>query len=329
MVIEEGDFMKKIVLLEPCISSLNLGDYIIVESVKRELRFLLDQAFVVEQSTQTPIMHFYQKGDRRLKLSREADYKFVCGSNLIWQNMLSPTPQWNFNFFNCENVKNSILVGVGSTTTKKKVNLYTKTLYNNVLSKNYIHSVRDEATKKRLESIGIKAINTGCATMWGLNKKHCEQIPVSKSDNVVFTLTDYLKNEELDKKLIKLLIKNYERVYFWPQGLGDMQYIKHLGFENSVEVISPNLEAMDNLLIQGNIDYIGTRLHGGIYAMQHFIRSIILIIDNRAREMGLNYSIPVTEREDFNRIDELINSSWETSIKINEKNINEWKSQFK
>ena len=57
--------MEKIVLLEPCISSLNLGDYIIVDSVKRELAFLLNDAFVVEQPTQTPIMHFYQKNDAR------------------------------------------------------------------------------------------------------------------------------------------------------------------------------------------------------------------------------------------------------------------------
>ena len=143
--------MKKIVLLEPSISSLNLGDYIIVESVKRELSYLTNGAFVVEQPTQIPLMHFYQNKDKRLLLAKDSDFKFVCGSNLIWQNMLNPSPQWNFNAFNCFNIEGSVLVGAGSSTTREHINLYTQLLYKKVLSNKYVHSVRDEATRKRLE----------------------------------------------------------------------------------------------------------------------------------------------------------------------------------
>ncbi|WP_279123863.1 polysaccharide pyruvyl transferase family protein [Holdemania filiformis] len=321
--------MEKIVLLEPCISSLNLGDYIIVDSVKRELAFLLNDAFVVEQPTQTPIMHFYQKNDARLVLARQADAKFVCGSNLMWQNMLNPTPQWNFNVFNNENIKDSILVGVGSSTTRDTVNWYTKHAYRNVLSKKYIHSVRDEATKKRLESIGISAINTGCATMWRLDKNHCAQIPKSKSNRVVFTLTDYLKKKELDLKLISILENKYDEVYFWPQGYSDFRYISELGYSNKVKIISPNLEAMKELLKEGNIDYVGTRLHGGIFAMQHFARSIILIIDNRAREMKEHYNIPAIERNDLSRLEKMIDTAWSTNVNIDTDRIKMWKEQFK
>lgn len=321
--------MKKIVLFEPSISSLNIGDYIIVDSVKRELSFLLKNAYIIEQPTQTPIMHYYQKRDPRLKLSRSSDYKFVCGSNLIWQNMFSMNPQWNINLFNCKNSINSILVGVGSGTTKNKMNFYTKFLYHKVLSNKFLHSVRDEATCNRLKSIGINCINTGCVTTWCLTKEHCKRIPVSKSNNVVFTLTDYEKDEKSDKELIELLLKNYETVYFWPQGVGDYDYIEFLGYSSRINIISPNLESMHDLLFKGNIDYVGTRLHGGIYAMQNYIRSIIIIVDNRAREMRERYNLPTIERENIQDLDKMINSNWKTNININEKAITEWKNQFR
>lgn len=321
--------MKKIVLLEPSISSLNLGDYIIVDSAKRELSFLTKDAYIIEQPTQTPIMHFYQKNDARLQLSKDADYKFVCGSNLIWQNMLCKAPQWNFNFFNCSNIKSSILVGVGSGSTKEKLNLYTRKLYDKVLNKDYYHSVRDEATKKRLESIGIKVINTGCITTWCLTEEHCKKIPKKKSNRVVFTLTDYDKNVEEDKAFIEILLRNYDNVFFWPQGVGDYKYISSLGYLEKVNVIPANLESMRSLLAEGNIDYIGTRLHGGIFAMQNYIRSIILVIDNRAREMKEHYNLPTVERKKLDILEDMILSSWETNINIDEKAIEMWKEQFK
>ena len=63
-----------------------------------------------------------------------------------------------------------------------------------LLSKTYLHSVRDEYTKDMLERIGIKnVINTGCPTMWSLTEEHCKQIPIKKSNSVVFTITDYNK----------------------------------------------------------------------------------------------------------------------------------------
>lgn len=321
--------MKKIVLLEPSISSLNMGDYIIVESVKKELEFLLNGAFIIEQPTQTPIMHFYQRNDNRLVSTRESDYKFVCGSNLIWHNMLNPNSQWNYNVFNCCNIEGAILVGVGSSTTRTKVNLYTKMLYNKVLNKNYIHSVRDEATKKRLESIGIKAINTGCATMWSLTESHCNEIPQEKADKVVFTLTDYCKNKDDDRKFVDILCKNYNDVYFWPQGSNDYNYAMELCILDKVKILNPDIESLRKLLISGNIDYIGTRLHGGIFAMQNKVRTIILIVDNRAREIKDDYSIPAIERSDIYALEKMINSNWRTTININEDRINLWKAQFK
>ena len=117
--------------------------------------------------------------------------------------MLTHFPQWNINLFNYQPLKGSILVGVGAGKGSK-VNTYTKILYSKVLSHRFIHSVRDERTKDILEDMGFKAINTGCASLWLLTPEFCKDIPTTKADEVVFTLTHHAKNFEKDHFLIKL-----------------------------------------------------------------------------------------------------------------------------
>ena len=123
-------------------------------------------------------------------------------------------------------------------------------------------------------------------------------------------------------------MKNYKEVYYWPQGIGDYEYIEKIGYLDRVKIVPANLESMRTLLKMGDIDYVGTRLHGGIFAMQNFVRSIILIIDNRAREMREHYNLPTIERENIDELEHLINSSWDTNINININAIKKWKNQF-
>ena len=73
--------MKKIKLYSPGISSLNVGDEIIVDSIKKEMNFLFDDSLCIELSTHTPLSRFY------MKAIGEVDYSFVCGSNLLMGNM--------------------------------------------------------------------------------------------------------------------------------------------------------------------------------------------------------------------------------------------------
>ena len=126
----------------------------------------------------------YQK---KLSVFKDADYKFLCGTNALYTNMLRPLPTWNINLLDCGLAKKTICLGAGIGINSKKVNLYTRTLYNKVLSHEYTHSVRDEKTKKFLEELGFKAINTGCPTLWGLTPEHCADIPKEKGKRVIYT----------------------------------------------------------------------------------------------------------------------------------------------
>lgn len=322
--------MNKNVLFDTSSGSLNMGDYIIAESVEKVLNKVFKGDFFARYGTHTPVTHFYQniKRNGAIKYFDSAKYKFVAGTNLLNYNMMLPWNNWNVNIFNYRPYKNLILVGVGMNPNSKKVNWYTKLLYKKVLSKEYVHSTRDERTKVFLESIGLKAINTGCATLWSLDKEKCSKIPTKKSDKVIFTLTDYCRDKQKDQQLIDTLLKNYQKVYFWIQGSSDYDYISSFDNYEKIELVSPNLKSFKEILENGNIDYVGTRLHAGIYAMQHLVRSIIIIVDNRARDMKKNYSIPTLERNNIEKLDELINCEFETDINLDFDKIEEWKNQF-
>lgn len=78
-----------------------------------------------------------------------------------------------------------------------------------------------------------------------------------------------------------------------------------------------------------DVEYVGTRLHAGMYAMQHKKRSIIIAIDHRVRDMNTVYAINIIERENIYDLEKKINSCFVTDINLNEDNIRKWKSQFR
>lgn len=321
--------MKKIVLFDPSYGTSNLGDFIINEAIMREMKFLFSSNYLARYSTHTPLMHLHQllKKNPISKSCAPEHLKFLGGSNIFKHDLFKYTLDWNINIFTKDLYRNSVSLGGGCQGNPITTNAYTKFIYKSILSKEYIHSTRDEKTKAFLESLGFKAVNTGCPTLWGLSSEFCKSIPTKKSKDVVFTLTEYLDSSN-DQKLVDTLTKSYRNVYFWIQGSEDLKYLRTLKNTESIKLVSPNLEAYKEVLMQGDVDYVGTRLHAGIYAMQHKVRSIILIVDNRARDMQNTYNINAIERDSINNLEQMIQSEFATNIKVDQKKIEEWKSQF-
>lgn len=322
--------MKKIMILDTSVGSLNIGDEIINDSIRKNWPELFSQNYICKYPTHTPPHSWWQQliHGKQFSLYEDMDYKFLCGTNALYTNMVRPYPTWNVHLWNCGVYKNTILLGVGAGINSKNVNLYTKTLYKKTLSRDAIHSTRDEYTKELLIKLGYNAVNTGCPTIWGLTPEHCLDIPHKKAENVVFTLTSAHGDLKNDQLMIDLLLKNYEKVFFWPQQCSDMYYLKSLNAKG-VTIITPNLPAYDNIL-DCNIDYVGTRLHGGIRSLQHKNRSIIISIDYRAENMAKNYSLPVIDRKNIgDQLETFINSDFKTEINgIDWLKIQKWKSQF-
>ena len=107
-----------------------------------------------------------------------------------------------------------------------------------------------------------------------------------------------------------------------------MDYLNTLKNIKDIEIVAPALEAFAEVLDNNDIDYIGTRLHGGIFAIQHKKRVIIITLDNRARNIQKVNNINVLERENMDKLESLIKSSFKTDIWVDFEVINKWKSQF-
>ena len=257
-------------------------------------------------------------------------YSFVAGTNLLSsKHNIVRANQWNINIYDAIKFKRVILMGAGWTNYQDKVTRLAKFIYKNALEAEMLHSVRDNYTKKKLELIGItNVVNTGCPTMWKLTPKHCKDIPKTKANNVVMTLTDYRKDREKDKKLINILKENYHKVYCWIQGSNDAEYINSLS--NDIDLLSPTLKAFDTLLdSEIDLDYIGTRLHAGIRAIQKKRRTIVIGVDNRALEKKKDFNINVINRNELDKLNECINGEIYTDIKLDFKAIERWKNQYR
>lgn len=277
-----------------------------------------------------------------LKMQKIVEYNLLCGTNCLSSRMWY-RPSWAVNIFTAKFIKPTITLGVGWGAYQNKPDLYTKFLLNKLLCKESLLSVRDEYTKNKLEEAGFdNVINTSCLTMWTLNSEKCDlikRISPAKAEKVIYTLTDYAKDYSNDFETIKILSKNYSKVLIWIQGARDWNYLKELVYKNSdffkknyesISIIPPSLQRYDSILEEGNVDYVGTRLHGGIRALQKNVRTLIIGVDNRAIEKKKDFNLPVVEREMI--VDQLeieINRPYDLNINLPESNIEKFKLSLK
>lgn len=325
--------MKRIQLLDTSIGTANMGDFIIMECVRKELSSILDKNFVYNMPTHLPAFSTFAvwRNSRTVQELATCDLKFAGGSNLLVKNLKTHYPQWNIHPFNSKPINGVITVGVGAGAGDD-TNRYTTKLYQKVLNHDYFHSVRDERSKEYVESLGLKAINTGCVTMWMLTPEFCQTIPCEKASRVVFTVTGKRDGTDVDQEdqvMLDILQKNYDEVYFWIQGDHDLEYFERMENTQGVAVMPPSIEEYDKLLCEENLDYVGTRLHGGIYAMRHGKRAIIIVIDERAREINKANHLNCLEKKDVpEKLEAMVQSAFPTKIVMPFDKIAQWKAQF-
>lgn len=200
-------------------------------------------------------------------------------------------------------MSNVCLLGAGMSDIgiDNGMDWYTKLFYETVLSRCRFRSVRDEMTKRKLESIGIKnVLNTACPTMWTLTEEAQGKIPVRKARAVLTSITDYAFSPEQEKKMLEILSKEYEHVIIWVQGSHDIDWcLSRTVNLDAYELVGPRIDQLNSILENPDIDYIGTRLHAGIRCLNGGHRSLIVAVDNRARQIGRDTGLPVIERKDF------------------------------
>lgn len=323
--------MDRILLLDTSVGTFNRGDDIIMECCRKELEPLINKSFELTLPTHVSPFHWYQvfRNSNAVQTYMNCKYKFACGTNLLVPRLLTHYPQWNINIFNYKPLIGTVLLGVGAGAgAEGAIERYAKHVYSKLLNRELYHSLRDERSKQYVERLGLKAINTGCVTMWMLTPEHCAQIPTLKSKRVVFTLTATSSINPLDQKMIDILSRNYEDIYFWPQGHQDFEYLQRLKLPETLNILPATKEAYDSYLTINDTDYVGTRLHGGVYAMRHKRRSIILAIDERARAINADTNINCIEQNQIEELEKMINGKIITDIHMPFNEISRWKKQF-
>ncbi len=314
--------LKTIGLFDTSIVTDNVGDEIIMDSVMREMRDMFPDDFYVHIPTHDKI------GAEGRRYAKKAHFSFVGGTNLLCAYWWLKS-QWKVGLLDFWRVGSPILMGVGWRFYQRPTDPITSFMLKKMFSDKYLHSVRDEYTKERVQAMGIdNVLNTGCPTMWRLNADHCKTIKQTKSENALITVTAYRGNVAEDTAWIEAVIKNYKTVYFWPQMQDDYDYIRKIAGDR-VTILPASLKGYDDCIDNNNIDYIGTRLHGGIRVLQRGRRALIIEVDNRAKEIKKDTNLPTVERTDLETIQNWIDQGEDLNIKMPWDVIEQWKAQFK
>ena len=304
----------------------NLGDYIIMHYCGKILDGLFPDYSFINIGT-----HLMPTGEQE-ETVKQTKYKFVCGTNLLTSNI---EHHWRWilpdGVRRKRNYRNAILLGVGWGEYQEECSDYSRMIYRTMLNPCVLHSVRDQYTLEKLHNAGFKnVINTGCPTTWALTPEFCKEIPVKKANEVVTTITDYRRDPERDSEMLAILSRNYDHIHLWLQGRHDEEYLQTLNVPANLTTIPASLAAYEEVLRKGGVDYVGTRLHAGIHALNHKIRSIILAVDNRATEMGRDVNLPVIQRNLIGEeLEKKIQSDFATEIRINQENIDRFQAQFR
>ncbi len=227
---------------------------------------ICEELFGAQELLRIPT-HYYDARSEHL----EDNIKLLCGTNILYKNMEEQIQLALPN--KLASYKNICLLGVGLSDIgiDEASSRYTRLLYHTLLSSSMIHSVRDEKAKRFLNSIGINnVLNTACPTMWNLTRELLHSIPRHKASCVITSITDYCFDPELDKLMLEILRQEYERVIIWVQGSHDIDWcLNAIVSLDDFTLIGPSLSELDELLVSGEVDYVGTRLHAGIRALNH------------------------------------------------------------
>ena len=107
--------MKNIAIFDTALASSNVGDEIIMDAVSRHMERVFEEHFSLRLATHVNNFSCKQMLHRNSKIRyfQNADWKFICGTNLIAQNRLGKiNSQWQLYPSNLSVYKNCILIAL-------------------------------------------------------------------------------------------------------------------------------------------------------------------------------------------------------------------------
>lgn len=291
---------KTVALLDTSIDSYNMGDTIIASMVDR----------LLPELASLPRLPTHRMLTRHeLRIARDADVLILTGTNILSSTLRLygrdpiarayakasrhyrhwPIGRAEFDAFSGK----VVFFGVGWAGYDDAVSSGAAHLISGVRHPRMALAVRDRYTCGKLTGVGIPAVNTYCPTMWRLPERLAE---VSLHGRVVFTVTDYAMDPVRDQRLLDQLGRLYDEILLWPQGARDLRYLRSLAPPRKATIISSGLPSLRSALDEDGTEYVGTRLHSGIFAADNGNPTVVIAVDHRATEIGRDSGFPVIQR---------------------------------
>ncbi len=309
-----------IVLVDPGMNSTNVGDQIISEAVNKQF---VEPARSAGKEVVSIPMHGGISDASRAAIERASDV-VVSGTNLLSDHMRFRRA-WQWDRSDIELTRGKLTAfGVGWWQYQRAGIDPLSAAWLRSLAGGSPWAVRDEYSADRLNRAGVEAVHASCPTLW-----NCEyQTMPGGNARVVVTLTDYNQERSADQHLVSTINAMFDDVLFWPQGPGDRAYILSLSGTTESQILPPTLEGFDNALKQSSTAYVGLRLHGGIRAMQFGVPSLILSVDNRAREIAKSVGLVAPSRHAIGQVADLLRSESTHRLRLPSAAIEGWRSRW-
>ncbi|MDF2805335.1 MAG: hypothetical protein K0S43_281 [Cellulosimicrobium sp.] len=308
-----------IVVADPGAASTNVGDRIISESIASEF---VEPLRAAGRTVELVPMHGALSTADRAAL-RGADEVVVCGTNLLSDHMRLRRA-WHWPVEDIELCRGRLtFLGVGWWQYQRAGIDPVSAAWLRALAGTTPWAVRDEYSLAKLRRARVPAVHTSCPTLWGVEK----QVLPSVERRVVATFTDYNQDPLADERLVRELVEHFDEVLFWPQGPGDPEYVDHVR-RGAGAVLGSGLEELDAVLAEPGTAYVGLRLHGGIRAMQRGVPSLVLSIDNRAREIARSVGLRAPSRHAARTYRADLRSGETVSVGVPREAVDGWRARW-
>jgi len=286
---------QAIAFINPKLSTSNVGDYFIEDSVKRLLNY--DKEKSIDIDPRKPL----NPGD--IERINNCDAAVIVGTNL-WYRHISKPGRWMISLDELKQIKIPFIpLGVGTTQHRGEENTFqfdneTITLLSEIHSKCNESSARDPRTYETLKKAGISNVKmTGCPTLyrslqphWSLNKK--------VTDDVVITARKG-HNKNI-KSIINELISHGKNPIIAAQKKNDLYCAR-----NSFPFLKQKVNSLYEFniapyqdLVNNAYGAIGWRLHGNMFHLAHGNPTMFFANCSRCLSFSEAFDLPCIYAED-------------------------------
>ncbi len=285
-------FRRRIAFINPAVSTENVGDLFIVDSLKKILVY--DEHASVDVDPRKPITQ------REIDQINAADCAVITGTNLWYRRMAKPG-RWTFTIEQLRQIKVPIIPwGVGTTRHAGEDNGFEPETLEQI---KHIHescrmgSARDWRTVEALRDAGITNVAmTGCPTLfrslnpsWELKRKESKQI--------VITVRKGQRHNV--RALIRLARERGLEPIIAAQQDPDRFLSYSIPF---IQRAVPTLYRYDirpyRRLVDESLGAIGWRLHGNMFHLAHGNPAVLFSNCSRSESFCESFGLPVVRCED-------------------------------